>query len=223
MSSVRSASDKILHPSQPSLGVIIHQISINPNDPTQICATGYGIFKLYRYTEGNFKLLPTPKLDRNILCHCWTIEDRIILGTEEGKVIAVENSGEIKWEFSLSTNQKPKVVHSVAAYSKGFVAGCSGGSIAVFERADEISNGAQARIMADQSAVKDLYKKLREYHISDDTGKILNTAISLNEDLAIFSSDNCQIYSCQLANAEAKNEDVKLEPYTAPSHHVCLI
>jgi hypothetical protein len=196
------------------------KVSINPNDSSQICVTGWGIFKVYRYTEGNFKLLQTPKFDRNIHCHCWTSEDRIVLGTEEGKIIVIECSGDIKWETMVSSNSKPKSIHSIASYSKGFIVGCSGGTVAIYERVDEMIGATQARIIEPANTNKDAYRKQREHSIADENGKLLNMAISLNEDLAIFSSDNCQIYSCQLSNAETKNEEIKLDPYIAPSHHV---
>jgi hypothetical protein len=57
---------------------------------------------------------------------------------------------------------------------------------------------------AEPVATKDCYKKHREHNIADEGGKILNMAISMNEDTLVFSSDNCQVYSCQLANAETK-------------------
>lgn len=66
---------------------------------------------------------------------------------------------------------------------------------------------------------KDLYKRSREHHIADDQAKILNMAISLNEDSVLFSADNCQIYSVLLSNAEVKSEDARIEPFNQPSHH----
>jgi cilia- and flagella-associated protein 57 len=56
-----------MHSGPPGLGMTVSQVSINPNDPTQICVTGHGIFKVFRYTEGNLKLLQTPKFDHRVL------------------------------------------------------------------------------------------------------------------------------------------------------------
>ena len=41
----------------------ITQVSFNPNDAAQVCVTGEGIFKLFRYSEGVMKQFGFQKLD----------------------------------------------------------------------------------------------------------------------------------------------------------------
>ena len=45
------------------------QVTFNPQDNTQLCVVGSGIFKLFRYTEGNLKQFAAQKIDpQNYLC-----------------------------------------------------------------------------------------------------------------------------------------------------------
>ena len=47
----------------------VYQVTFNPQDNTNLCATGDGIFKLFRYTEGTLRQLAPPKMDPlNCLC-----------------------------------------------------------------------------------------------------------------------------------------------------------
>ena len=47
-------------------GNAVYQISFNPTDNTQLCVIGNGLFKLYRYSEGMLKLLPTQKMEPRV-------------------------------------------------------------------------------------------------------------------------------------------------------------
>ncbi|RXN00688.1 Cilia- and flagella-associated protein 57 [Acipenser ruthenus] len=79
----------------------ISQVSFNPQDNTQICVTGNGVFKLFRYAEGSLKQSSFQKLEgQNILCHAWVSEERVIAGTETAKLLVFE-SGDLRWEMSV--------------------------------------------------------------------------------------------------------------------------
>ncbi|CAH8529883.1 unnamed protein product [Dicrocoelium dendriticum] len=85
-----------------SMGNQIRQISFNPRDSTQLCVIGMDIFRLYRYGENNLKPHGLIKVEpQNFLCHTWVSEDKIVVGTEDGKWILLEN-GEPKIEYRLS-------------------------------------------------------------------------------------------------------------------------
>ena len=67
-----------------------------------MCIAGEKLFKLYRYTEGNLKQFAFMKTEpSHYLCLAWISEDRLLLGTDHGKVQLFE-VGELKNEFSLS-------------------------------------------------------------------------------------------------------------------------
>ncbi|XP_074077759.1 cilia- and flagella-associated protein 57 [Macrotis lagotis] len=91
----------------------IYQVSFNPQDNTQICAIGNGIFKLYRYAEGALKQTNFQRGEpQNYLSHAWITEERIIVGTDMGKLILFE-SGDLRWETNIvckeSYNETKKV------------------------------------------------------------------------------------------------------------------
>lgn len=77
------------------------QVTFNPQDNTQLCVVGNGIFKLFRYSEGNLKQFAFQKMEpQNFLCHTWVSDERIIAGTDMGKLLLFE-SGELKNEFHV--------------------------------------------------------------------------------------------------------------------------
>ena len=65
----------------------VYQVTFNPQDNTQLCATGDGLFKLFRYQEGTLKQLAVPKMDpQNCLCQAWLSDSRVVVGTDRSKV-----------------------------------------------------------------------------------------------------------------------------------------
>ncbi|XP_038819293.1 cilia- and flagella-associated protein 57 [Salvelinus namaycush] len=81
----------------------INQVSFNPQDNTQICVSGNGVFKLFRYAEGALKQSNFLKLEsQNFLSHTWMSEERVIAGTEAGRLLVFE-SGDLRWEMSVTT------------------------------------------------------------------------------------------------------------------------
>jgi WD40 repeat protein len=211
-----------------------NQISINPVDNTLVCVTGNNLLKMYRYSEGVMKPLQAAKYDhKNILCHTWTLDDKLLLGTDDGKIAAIEAITEIKWEtnFVQTLSQKQKSVYSILAYSKGFTVGSRGGCIALYERAEDLPiGGINNGKVSDVPGSRDLYKKIKEYNVADESSRvilcnnddsqcIINLAINFNEDTVIASSDNGQIYTAPLTNSEIKSDEVHLENLSQPFHH----
>ncbi|XP_012872235.1 PREDICTED: cilia- and flagella-associated protein 57 [Dipodomys ordii] len=79
----------------------IYQVSINPQDNTQICVTGNGMFKLLRFTEGTLRQTNFQRGEpQNYLAHAWIAEEKIIVGTDTGKLLLFE-SGDQRWETSI--------------------------------------------------------------------------------------------------------------------------
>ena len=87
---------------------IISQVSFNPQDNTQLCVVGNGIMKNYRYSEGNLKTFNIQKVEpQNYLCHAWVSEERVIVGTDSGRLMLFE-AGEMKHEFNIAAQEKEK-------------------------------------------------------------------------------------------------------------------
>ncbi|XP_038622165.1 cilia- and flagella-associated protein 57 [Tachyglossus aculeatus] len=79
----------------------IYQVSFNPQDNTQICATGHNVFKLFRYAEGMLKQSNFQRGEpQNYLSHTWLSDDKVVVGTEAGRLFLFE-SGDQRWETSL--------------------------------------------------------------------------------------------------------------------------
>jgi len=57
---------------------------------------------LFRYSESNLKQFAFQKADihRHYLCQAWLTEEKLLVGTDAGKVLLFE-SGEMKGEFSV--------------------------------------------------------------------------------------------------------------------------
>ncbi|XP_017449297.1 cilia- and flagella-associated protein 57 isoform X3 [Rattus norvegicus] len=83
----------------------IYQVSINPQDNTQVCITGNGIFKILRFAEGTLKQTNFQRGESpNCLAHSWVSEDRIIVGTDTGKLFLFE-SGDQRWETNIMVKE----------------------------------------------------------------------------------------------------------------------
>ncbi|XP_032349913.1 cilia- and flagella-associated protein 57 isoform X3 [Camelus ferus] len=79
----------------------VYQVSFNPQDNTQVCVTGNGMFKLLRFAEGTLKQTNFQRGEpQNYLAHTWVSDDRIIVGTDTGRLFLFE-SGDQRWETSI--------------------------------------------------------------------------------------------------------------------------
>lgn len=72
----------------------------------QLCVSGTGVFKLFRYSEGALKQSNYPKVDSiNFLCHTWMTAERVIAGTDTGRLLVFE-SGELRREINMITKSE---------------------------------------------------------------------------------------------------------------------
>lgn len=63
------------------------------------------MFKLFRYVDGALKQTNSAKLEtQNVLSHAWMSEDRIIAGTEMGRLLVFE-SGDLRWDMSVANKK----------------------------------------------------------------------------------------------------------------------
>ncbi|XP_044157486.1 cilia- and flagella-associated protein 57 [Bufo gargarizans] len=219
----------------------IYQVSFNPHDNSQICVTGHGVFKIFRYVDGNLKQTNFQKVEaQNFLSHAWLSEDRVICGTDTGKLFLWE-SGDLRWEHNIggranahlhhpekrrassedgralsalgSSSSSPLHINSILAYSKGFL--CSGGpgTVCMFEKVED----------------RELYKRGRNIKIpqdknSSDSGlseqqEVLCMCLSPSEETVIISTEKSQLYSIALSSADiTKSDDVHFEFLTEPWH-----
>lgn len=78
------------------------QVSFNPFNHTQLCVSGTGVFKLFRYTEGCLKQSSLAKVESiNFLSHAWIAAERVVAGTDAGRLLVLEN-GDLRRELLMS-------------------------------------------------------------------------------------------------------------------------
>ncbi|NXW49021.1 CFA57 protein, partial [Nyctiprogne leucopyga] len=84
------------------------QVSFSPQDNAQVCITGNGFFKLFKYSEGTLKQINLQKGEpQNYLCHAWLSEEEVICGTDTGKLNLFE-TGKLHWETSVEYKKNPR-------------------------------------------------------------------------------------------------------------------
>ncbi|XP_064605218.1 cilia- and flagella-associated protein 57-like [Liolophura sinensis] len=210
--------------SNPQNNPPIYQVSFNPQDNTQLCVVGNGIFKHFRYSEGNLKPFNFQKIDpQNYLCHAWVSDERVIVGTDSGRLFLFE-SGEQKYEFSLTDKKEdrskddelsgPPQITAVVAYSKGFACANGPGSVLLYEKTDD----------------RDYFKRTREIKIPSDTSSadpsratrqiITCLTVSPSEETLVASTDLNQLYYIALSSADLSKGDLAhFEVLAQPFHH----
>ncbi|XP_068095524.1 cilia- and flagella-associated protein 57 [Hyperolius riggenbachi] len=218
----------------------IYQVSFNPYDNTQICVTGNGVFKIFRYVDGNLRQTNFQKMEvQNFLCHAWLSEDRVICGSDAGKLCLWE-SGDLRWEQQIggqglhqqqsekrsissedgrvlsaidSTSSSPLRINAILAYSKGFL--CSGGPgrVVMFEKVED----------------RELYKRGRNIRIPQDEHsndpslseqqEVMSMCLSPAEETVLVSTSKSQLYSITLSSVEiTKGDDAQFEFLTESWH-----
>ncbi|XP_030630638.1 cilia- and flagella-associated protein 57 [Chanos chanos] len=212
----------------------INQVSFNPQDNTQICVCGNKVFKLFRYAEGALKQSNVFKQEINVLSHAWLSEERIIVGTETGRLLLFE-SGDMRWETTVKSEPSASETHrqqernssdendstpaalpqvtAIVALSKGFACSAGPGTVCLFEKTEE----------------KDSYRKTTEIQIPpdpfrselcvEDPQQIMTLCISPSQETLALSTDHSQLYSITLSSAEiSKSEHAQFEFLSHPFH-----
>ncbi|XP_071508423.1 cilia- and flagella-associated protein 57-like [Diadema antillarum] len=212
----------------------VYQVSFNPQDNTQICVVGNGIFKLYRYSEGNLKQFAFQKLEpQNYLSQAWVSDERVIVGTDQGKLLLFE-AGELRSEMTVTVSSgkkdgekapmgtiaenetpsgAPLQITAIVSSSKGFACSAGHGVVVVYEKTED----------------KDSYKKSREIRIVHDAlgadesraeSHVIKTlTISPSEETLVASTLTNQLYSITLSSAEiGKGDQATFEVLSQPFH-----
>ncbi|KAL6752180.1 WD repeat domain 65-like protein [Haematococcus lacustris] len=174
----------------------LHNCAMSTGEGSLVSVVGHNIFKVFKYSDGAMKAL-NPALGKrdpgSITCQLWVLGDvsdpkeRLLLGTMDGEVLMLENGTDARAVFNCDNGL---AVHSLAAYSKGFVAGQEGGVVTIFEKDD-----------------KELYRRARAFSIESNPVKVRYMAISPNEEHLVCSLENGQAYTLLLSNSEIMKAD----------------
>ncbi|TKC38954.1 hypothetical protein EI555_020958 [Monodon monoceros] len=224
----------------------VYQVSFNPQDNTQICVTGNGMFKLLRFAEGTLKQTNFQRGEpQNYLAHTWVSDDKIVAGTDTGRLFLFE-SGDQRWETSIMVREPTsemknlgviqesesliefptitspvpsykQVVSAIAAYSKGFACSAGPGRVLLFEKIEE----------------KEFYRESREIRIpvdpqsndpsQSDKQDVLCMCFSPSEETLIASTSKNQLYSITMSLMEiSKGEPAHFEYLMYPLHSASI-
>ncbi|KAJ3210969.1 Cilia- and flagella-associated protein 57 [Clydaea vesicula] len=174
----------------------VRQISCNPFDQNvvQTCVIGTALFRLFKFLDGQFRIVTQQKPDHDLLCHSWITESRIAVGTNTGKILIYEH-GEMLIEILYVPSEIEPVFpsfNSLVHLSGGFLVGTSNGSIVLYEKTDD----------------EQMYKKSRDFEL--ENGSVATISINPNQDSAVCTLKNCQIYHISLDYDPNKVEDLKV-------------
>ncbi|KAJ3329215.1 Cilia- and flagella-associated protein 57, partial [Blyttiomyces sp. JEL0837] len=204
----------------------IEQIGICPTDGCQVSVIGGNYFRIYRYAEGGMKLSSEIRMPQTFLCHCWLPNERVALGTVEGKII-VTAAGEIIQELlfvggvssphpaTSNTSQhaqqsqpSPPSVHSMINMARGLVVGGRHNQVEVFER------------YVDSNTKQDMFRSMWKLGLPDEGSLVRCMALSGSEGSLLVELETNQLLRIALAWSELmKGDEVKFEPVSQPYHH----
>ncbi|GLC59167.1 hypothetical protein PLESTB_001455600 [Pleodorina starrii] len=190
-------------------GAPLYSCAFSHGESSLVAVIGQGLFKMFRNADSGLKQANPiiGKRDPSLAsCQCWVPDppgsneqrERLLLGMADGEVLLLEGT-DLKAAFSCD-NGLPAC--SIATYSKGFVVGQDGGVVTIFERDD-----------------KEFYRRARAFTIEGNPCKVLNLAISPNEEHLVASLENNQAYSLMLSNQEImKQDEMNFEILGTPNH-----
>ncbi|KAJ9467512.1 77 kDa echinoderm microtubule-associated protein [Diplonema papillatum] len=219
-------------------------VSNNPSDPYHVCVSGNGVFKFFRFAEGQLKPAAGgmgKREPQNILCHRWLRDtpERVVASTDTGDLLLIENC-EFKCVLPLSPSDGLSI-DVIAAYSKGFICGGADGTIHVYEQSDEKELYRKTRTMkiesrrdsdAAQAAgsgqpekegpiIKSLSLSPQEEILAVATCHGTATAQASSGAPSLLSGQSTygQLYSVNLASSESsKSDSLQPECLVAPFH-----
>ncbi|XP_056146428.1 cilia- and flagella-associated protein 57-like [Lampris incognitus] len=223
----------------------VTQVSFNSYDNTQICVSGNGVFKLFRYSEGDLKQGSSPRVDSvNVLCHTWITEEQVIAGTDTGRLLVFE-SGDLRREIDIDT--KPVLQDSdrkvngkkreeMQAEETTEVIMMEGGwsapritAILSYSMGFACSVGPGIVSLFGKTEKKDSYRKTKEIRIPQDPcsikpshaehQEITTICISPSEETLAVSTDRGQLYSVTLSSTETSKDEQAHFEFLSCSFH----
>jgi len=130
-----------------SSGAPVLEISINPTDWMSIVCVGLGVFKNYKFVDGQLKTNQSQMgkkestISSNYLSHIWISEPnnkeaKLIVGTDSGDLLMLDNQCEYKMCLTCSPFDGWPI-ECICLWSKGFIVCGDNGIILFFEKSTE--------------------------------------------------------------------------------------
>lgn len=199
-------------------GSVIHECSFNPTDSSLVCVIGDGVFKFFRLQEGTFKPIPNQlskmreASNQNYVCHAWLNDDRLVVCSEVGEALLFDNGGEYKMTLPHSPGE-PRSLLTVAAYSKGFVAGGDGGIVRVFER----SIDAKEMFRPPKQVKLDGLSE-RSGSGGPGTGSVIAIAVSPSEETLAIATSTSQLLQLSVSPSDIMKEESAVDHVLTSFH-----
>ena len=123
----------------------IAQVDACVQDPSRFLVSGAGTLRMYAHGKDDEKLAPAMLDLRGEAppawsCHAWVNEDRFLAGTAGGEVFLFEGGSLRKRLACGKKGAPPSPVASLLPLGAGFLAGCDGGVIRLFDKSDIATN-----------------------------------------------------------------------------------
>ncbi|XP_009285547.2 PREDICTED: cilia- and flagella-associated protein 57 [Aptenodytes forsteri] len=212
----------------------ICQVSFSPQDNAQVCITGNGFFKLFKYSEGTLKQMNLQKGEpQNYLCHAWLSEEEVICGTDTGKLILFE-TGELHWETSVEYKKIPRELEEDATteeYESSSDVSCGLASedngsqqdslpqisaVAAYSRGFACSSSPGVVLLFEKTKGKEVYKESQEIWLPRDlfssepkqSGRqdIICICFSPSEETMVVNTNKNQLYIFTMLSTDLMKE-----------------
>ena len=169
----------------------VTQISVSPWAHWELCTTGTSMLKLWR-AQGN-QLKATDPLagcstPYKFSCHSWFDSEKLVVGTEEGDILVIENQ-ELK-KVMPAVHGPGRGITCICTVSRGFVAGGDEAVLSLFERTYDSEYFKCFKIM-----------HTPDRFLTNPKIKVLDVTINPGEESAICCYENnevCLHISCTL-------------------------
>jgi len=185
----------------------IANVSFHPEDSDVFCVSGNGVLKFFRIGDNTIKMISNglhKREPQNFKSHTFLTKGSLIASTGTGELILFKN---FEWSRAVeSSDQDDGVsIDCVLACSKGFLAGCSEGTLRLYSLHSEDRGG--------------VYKCDTAFHIKSNSSRIVSLAISPSEDNVLCGTENAQLFTLCLSNSDImKADDMDFEHPLTPFH-----
>ncbi|XP_026709706.1 cilia- and flagella-associated protein 57 [Athene cunicularia] len=216
----------------PSL-VSFLQVSFSPQDNAQVCITGNGFFKLFKYSEGTLKQMNLQKGEpQNYLCHAWLSKEEVICGTDTGKLFLFE-TGKLHWETSVECKKPPRELEEDVTTNEYESSDVSSGlafednssqkdsltqisAVAAYSKGFACSSSPGVVLLFEKTKEKEVYKESQEIWLPQDlfssepkkSGRqdIICICFSPSEETMVINTNKNQLYMFTMLSTDLTKE-----------------
>ncbi|NXJ89257.1 CFA57 protein, partial [Corythaixoides concolor] len=210
------------------------QVSFSPQDNAQVCITGNGFFKLFKYSEGTLKQMNLQKGEpQNYLCHAWLSEEEVICGTDTGKLTLFE-AGKLHWETSVDYKKPPRELEedtTTEEYASSSVVSCGLVSednssqqdplpqisaVAAYSKGFACSSSPGVVLLFEKTREKEVYKENQEIWLPQDLFSsepkhssrqdIISICFSPSEETMVVNTNKNQVYMFTMLSTDLTKE-----------------